>query len=155
MVAESDLEAETAQPVASNVQEPDEYSSIPDEYLSKPEEHLRKPEVFIDNAATGSAGGHDTFRNSYSSVKMRKDKVDESDNINIEIIYSETLIVQSAMKPSSIVTAENSGITNFKRFRKVLLLVSEYFFSAPFVFNWCANYRLILNKSKPNPLIMP
>lgn len=111
VVAESDLEAETSEPVVSNVQGPDEY-------VSKSEEYLSRPEVPIDNAATGSVGGHETFKNSYSDVEMRKDKIDESDNRNIDIIFSQNLIVQYAMKPSSIVTAENSGITNFKRFRK-------------------------------------
>lgn len=118
MVAESDLEAETSEPVVSNVQGPDEY-------VSKSEEYLSRPEVPIDNAATGSVGGHETFKNSYSDVEMRKDKIDESDNRNIDIIFSQNLIVQHAMKPSSIVTAENSGITNFKRFRKVLLFAFE------------------------------
>ncbi|XP_038906978.1 nijmegen breakage syndrome 1 protein isoform X2 [Benincasa hispida] len=111
VVAESDLEAETSKPVVSNVQGPDEY-------VSKSEEYLSRAEVSIDNAATGSAGDHETFKNSYSGVEMRKDKVDESDNRNIDIIFSQNLIVQNAMKPYSIVTAENSGITNFKRFRK-------------------------------------
>lgn len=120
MVAESDLEAETDKPVVSNVQGPHEY--------------LSKPEVSIDNAATGSTGGHETFKNSYSGVEMRKDKVDESDNRNIDIIYSQNLIVQHATKPSSIVTAENSGITNFKRFRKVLLLAFECLILHHFVF---------------------
>ena len=56
---------------------------------------------------------------------MRNDKVDESDNSNIDIIFTQNLIAQHVMKPSSIVTAEDGGITNFKRFRKVLLLASE------------------------------
>ncbi|KAG7036716.1 Nijmegen breakage syndrome 1 protein, partial [Cucurbita argyrosperma subsp. argyrosperma] len=111
VVAESDLEAETDKPVASNVQGSDEHLGIPDE-------HLSKPEVSIDHADSGSTGGHKTFRNSYSGVKMRNDKVDESDNSNIDIIFTQNLIVQHVMKPSSIVTAEDGGITNFKRFRK-------------------------------------
>ncbi|XP_023521477.1 nijmegen breakage syndrome 1 protein [Cucurbita pepo subsp. pepo] len=118
VVAESDLEAETDKPVASNVQGSDEHLGIPDEHLSKPEDYLSKPEVSIDHAASGSAGDHKTFRNSYSGVKMRNDKVDESDNSNIDIIFTQNLIAQHVMKPSSIVTAEDGGITNFKRFRK-------------------------------------
>lgn len=108
MVAESDLEAETAKPVdtASNVQRPDEY--------------LSKPEVFVNNATTGSAGSHETFQDGYSSVETRKDKVNESDNRNLDIIFNQNLIVRHVTEPSTIVTAEDGGVTNFKRFRKVL-----------------------------------
>ncbi|KAL4025854.1 hypothetical protein IC575_014260 [Cucumis melo] len=111
VVAESDLETETSKPVVSNVQGPDEYLSKSDEYLSR-------SLVSVDNATTGSLGGHEIVKNSSSDIEMRKDKINESDNRNIDIIFSQNLIVQHATKASTLVTAENSGITNFKRFRK-------------------------------------
>lgn len=121
MVAESDLETETSKPVVSNVQGPDEYLSKSDEYLSR-------SLVSVDNATTGSLGGHEIVKNSSSDIEMRKDKINESDNRNIDIIFSQNLIVQHATKASTLVTAENSGITNFKRFRKVLLFAFECLF---------------------------
>ncbi|XP_031738592.1 nijmegen breakage syndrome 1 protein isoform X6 [Cucumis sativus] len=110
VVAESDLETETSKPAVSNVQGPDAYVSKSDEYLSR-------PLISVDNAATGSVGGHETVKNSCSDIEMRKDKINESDSRNIDIIFSQNLIVQHATKPSTLVTAENNGI-NFKRFRK-------------------------------------
>lgn len=82
----------------------------------------------VDNATTGSLGGHEIVKNSSSDIEMRKDKINESDNRNIDIIFSQNLIVQHATKASTLVTAENSGITNFKRFRKVLLFAFECLF---------------------------
>ncbi|CAK9136414.1 unnamed protein product [Ilex paraguariensis] len=51
-------------------------------------------------------------------VMVRRDKVDEFDSGNLDIIYSQDLIVRDTNAPASVHSPTNNAVLNFKCFRK-------------------------------------
>ncbi|KAI4307739.1 hypothetical protein L6164_030893 [Bauhinia variegata] len=60
-----------------------------------------------------------SFRESIPEMTVKKNKADDSESGNSDIIYSQCLVVRDVNVPNTISTALNSGVPNFKRFRKV------------------------------------
>jgi len=76
-----------------------------------------KTETSLDGASVRS---HSTsFRNDNDDIKVKKDKVNDDESGNSDIVYSQYLIVRDTNIRTSISTAPNSSVPNFKRFRKV------------------------------------
>ncbi|KAG4966496.1 hypothetical protein JHK85_041471 [Glycine max] len=139
IVADSDIEVETATSVRSN----DAFSNDNNVKYEKTKElyvdsdpldkrkHERieassddvlhdtkraKTETSLDGASVRS---HSTsFRNDNDDIKVKKDKVNDDESGNSDIVYSQYLIVRDTNIRTSISTAPNSSVPNFKRFRK-------------------------------------
>lgn len=139
IVADSDIEVETATSVRSN----DAFSNDNNVKYEKTKElyvdsdpldkrkHERieassddvlhdtkraKTETSLDGASVRS---HSTsFRNDNDGIKVKKDKVNDDESGNSDIVYSQYLIVRDTNIRTSISTAPNSSVPNFKRFRK-------------------------------------
>jgi len=76
-----------------------------------------KTETSLDGASVRS---HATsFSNDNVGVKVKKDKVDDNETGNSDVVYSQHLIVRDTNIRSSISTAPDSSFPNFKCFRKV------------------------------------
>lgn len=76
-----------------------------------------KTETSLDGASVRS---HSTsFRNDNDDIKVKKDKVNDDESGNSDIVYSQYLIVRDTNIRTSISTAPNSSVPNFKHFRKV------------------------------------
>lgn len=65
---------------------------------------------------------HDeTCGNSFDTRQVKREKDDEPESSNSDIIYSQDLIVRSAELPAAATyTGGSTGVVNFKRFRKVV-----------------------------------
>ncbi|XP_034682569.1 nijmegen breakage syndrome 1 protein isoform X2 [Vitis riparia] len=108
VVADSDAEVETATSIHTNAAvrtaEDIKYDS--------------KREISIGQAANASETGHMThFRQRNDGVKTRRDKVDESESGNPDVLYSQDLIVRDINLLTSFSSTKNR-IVNFKCFRK-------------------------------------
>ena len=80
--------------------------------------HMRLDTSLDDISA--SLNTHSTsFRQGSSSVTVKKDEMNDSESVNLDIIYSQSLVVRDVSTPSTIDTAPNRSVPNFKRFRKV------------------------------------
>ena len=78
-----------------------------------------KGEISIGQASTASETGYMThFRQKNDDVTRRRDKVDESESINPDVIYSQDLIVKDINLLISFPSTKNR-VVNFKCFRKV------------------------------------
>ncbi|CBI24024.3 hypothetical protein VitviT2T_005056 [Vitis vinifera] len=108
VVADSDAEVETATSIHTNAAvrtaEDIKYDS--------------KGEISIGQAANASETGHMThFRQRNDGVTTRRDKVDESESGNPDVLYSQDLIVRDINLLTSFSSTKNR-IVNFKCFRK-------------------------------------
>lgn len=108
VVADSDAEVETATSIHTNATvrtaEDIKYDS--------------KGEISIGQAANASETGHMThFRQRNDGVTTRRDKVDESESGNPDVLYSQDLIVRDINLLTSFSSTKNR-IVNFKCFRK-------------------------------------
>lgn len=133
MVADSDVEVETATSIHANA------TVCTDEavkFLSKAETsmttaHTEEAIKFVNKAETSM--DHATIRSEDSGVMnygdssygmtVRRDKVDESECGNADVIYSQNLVVRDVDTTSGVSTATDNRVPNFKLFRKVVNLV--------------------------------
>ena len=120
VVADSDAEVETATSIHTNAAvrtaEDIKYDS--------------KGEISIGQAANASETGHMThFRQRNDGVTTRRDKVDESESGNPDVLYSQDLIVRDINLLTSFSSTKNR-IVNFKCFRKVNNL--HWYFFIPY-----------------------
>lgn len=63
--------------------------------------------------------GHIDEKNSSNSVTIRRDRNDEPETGNSEIIYTQDLIVRDLRSSRKVQSAGEEGVVDFKRFRKV------------------------------------
>lgn len=78
---------------------------------------LAKTEASLDGSSVRS---HATsFRNDDGGIKVKKDKVDEYESGNSDIVYSQNLVVRDSNILTSISAEPNDSVPNFKRFKKV------------------------------------
>ncbi|XP_034679811.1 nijmegen breakage syndrome 1 protein-like [Vitis riparia] len=108
IVADSDAEVETAASIHANAapctKETIKYDS--------------KGEISIGQATNASETGHMThFRQMNDGVTTRRDKVDEFESGNPDVLYSQDLIVRDINLLTSFSSTKNR-IINFKCFRK-------------------------------------
>lgn len=59
------------------------------------------------------------FKDGTGGIKVKKDKVDDYGSGNSDIVYSQNLVVRDINKLTNRISAPNSSVPNFKRFRKV------------------------------------
>ncbi|XP_058748017.1 nibrin homolog [Vicia villosa] len=59
-----------------------------------------------------------SFKDGTGGIKVKKDKVDDYGSGNSDIVYSQNLVVRDIHKLTNRSSAPNSGVPNFKRFRK-------------------------------------
>lgn len=113
MVADSDVEEETATSIHAN-------ATVCDDEAIK---FVSKAETSMDHAAAKSEDAHvmSGIDGSYG-MTVGRDKVDETECGNADIIYSQDLVVQYMDLPSRANTIANNGVLNFKHFRKVMAL---------------------------------
>lgn len=129
MVADSDVEVETATSIHANATV---CTDEPVKVLSKAEtsmatarteeaiKFVNKAETSMDHAAIRSEDtGVMNYRDSSCGMTVRRDKVDESECGNADVIYSQNLVVRDMDITSSVNTATNNRVPNFKCFRKV------------------------------------
>ncbi|XP_059452805.1 nibrin homolog [Corylus avellana] len=128
VVADSDVEVETATSIHANATVcTDEAVKV----LSKPEtsmatvhteeaiKFVNKAETSMDHAAIRSEdSGVMNYRDSSYGMTVRRDKVDDSECENADVIYSQTLVVRDMDITSGVSTATNNRVPNFKLFRK-------------------------------------
>ena len=80
-----------------------------------------KLETSLDDASVRLDTHATSFRDGSGSMKVRKDKVDNYESGNSDIIYSQDLVVRDINIVPNMSTAPNSSVPNFKRFGKVWL----------------------------------
>ncbi|KAG6656214.1 nijmegen breakage syndrome 1 protein isoform X1 [Carya illinoinensis] len=109
VVADSDVEEETATSIHAN-------ATVCDDEAIK---FVSKAETSMDHAAAKSEDAHvmSGIDGSYG-MTVGRDKVDETECGNADIIYSQDLVVQYMDLPSRANTIANNGVLNFKHFRK-------------------------------------
>ncbi|KAK7321448.1 hypothetical protein VNO77_32101 [Canavalia gladiata] len=78
---------------------------------AKTETSLDGDSVRLDTHAT-------SFKNDDGGIKIRKDKVDDYESGNSDVIYSQCLVVRDTNIRTVSRTAPNSSVPNFKCFRK-------------------------------------
>lgn len=78
-----------------------------------------KTETSLDGAYVTSDTQATSFRDGSGGMKVRKDKIDDHESGNSDIVYSQNLVVRDINMHANISTVPNSSIPNFKRFRKV------------------------------------
>lgn len=111
MVADSDIEAETATSVRVTSTDTKDSSKF-----------LLKEETSINLVETKPVASPTTsFRERSDTITAGRAKAEESEN-NSDIIYSQDLIIRNYNLPASIYPMAKNGAVNFKRFRKVLTL---------------------------------
>lgn len=128
VVADSDVEVETATSIHANATV---CTDEPVKVLSKAEtsmatarteeaiKFVNKAETSMDHAAIRSEDtGVMNYRDSSCGMTVRRDKVDESECGNADVIYSQNLVVRDMDITSSVNTASNNRVPNFKCFRK-------------------------------------
>lgn len=87
-------------------------SRLEDMKCAKSETSLYDASSRLDTHAT-------RFKEVSGSMTVRKDKVDDSEPRNSDVIYSQDLIVRDINISSRRNAATNSSVPDFKRFRKV------------------------------------
>lgn len=94
----------------------DSIEASSDDVLTRlPDTKRARTETSLDGASVRS---HDTnFRKDNDVIKVKKDKVDDNETGNSDVVYSQHLIVRDTNMRSSIST--DSSFPNFKCFRKV------------------------------------
>ncbi|XP_041007224.1 nijmegen breakage syndrome 1 protein isoform X2 [Juglans microcarpa x Juglans regia] len=109
VVADSDVEEETTTSIHAN-------ATVCDDEAIK---FVSKAETSMDHAAAKSVDAHvmSCIDGSYG-MTVERDKVDEPECGNADIIYSQDLVVQYMDLPSRANTTANNGVLNFKHFRK-------------------------------------
>ncbi|XP_059623310.1 nibrin homolog isoform X2 [Cornus florida] len=81
--------------------------------------HESKGVSSMNHAAAGLETGHITCsRDRNDSITVKRDEIDESESGNLDIIYSQDLIVRDTNLPATVYSSTNSGAPNFKCFRK-------------------------------------
>ncbi|XP_017431016.1 nibrin homolog isoform X3 [Vigna angularis] len=75
-----------------------------------------KTETSLDGASVRSHAIN--FGNDNDGVKVKKDKVDDNETGNSDVVYSQNLIVRDTDIRNSISSSPNSSFPNFKCFRK-------------------------------------
>ncbi|GAV61712.1 FHA domain-containing protein [Cephalotus follicularis] len=109
VVADSDAEQETATSRHAPAPVCNEESSKCD----------RKVNESVDHVANIPEGRHVTrLGDDNRCITARRDKFDESETGNIDIIYSQDLMVRHLNIPANISSAAKNEVLNFKRFRK-------------------------------------
>lgn len=114
MVANSDVEVEMA---TSNHANATVCTDEAVKFVSKAETSLVQATVKSGDATVMSC-----IDGSYG-MTVGKDKVDEPICGNADIVYSQDLVVQYVDIPSRVNTTANSGVLNFKHFRKVMAVI--------------------------------
>ncbi|KAL0015172.1 hypothetical protein SO802_002241 [Lithocarpus litseifolius] len=121
VVADSDLEGETATSIQENVTVcTDEAIKV----VSKAETSMasEEPIKFVSETDHAAIKSKDICGTSYRDVScgitVKMDKVDESECGNSDILFSQDLVVRDMNIPSRFSTTTNNGVLNFKRFRK-------------------------------------
>ncbi|XP_020212286.1 nijmegen breakage syndrome 1 protein [Cajanus cajan] len=74
-----------------------------------------KTETSLDGASVRS---HDTSFGNNDGIRVKKDKADDYESGNSDIVYGQHLVVRDTNLHTSTSTAPNSNVPNFKRFRK-------------------------------------
>lgn len=131
VVAESDVEGETAASVPANdvVASEDAPRSLKkagsiDPEASRSDDRI---DMIIIRENTGSMAarrdrvdesGYAKVDNSSGMIAIRE-KVDESEDANLDIIYSQDLIVRNSKLTLTVSSTANREVVNFKRFRKM------------------------------------
>lgn len=128
VVADSDVEVETATSIHANATTCADEAIIS---LSKAEastatacteediKFVRKTVTPMDHAAVKSEDSCVmSYRDSTHGKTVGRDKVDDSECGNADIIYSQDLVARDMDIPSNINATANNGVLNFKRFRK-------------------------------------
>ncbi|XP_019456824.1 PREDICTED: nijmegen breakage syndrome 1 protein [Lupinus angustifolius] len=77
-----------------------------------------KMETSLDGVSVKSDTNVTSIRDSGVDIKVMKDKVDDHESGNSDIIYSQNLVVRDTNVDTNRSTVPNSSIPNFKRFRK-------------------------------------
>lgn len=78
-------------------------------------------EISMNYAAPKSEDNYVMSCRRSSDTSTVRGKLDESESGNVDIIYSQDLIVRDASIPCTIATTANHRVVNFKRFRKVMI----------------------------------
>jgi nijmegen breakage syndrome protein 1 len=85
---------------------------------------VSEAETVMDHAAIKSKDSCGmSYRDGSCGMTIRIDKVDESECGNLDILFSQDLVVRDMKIPSCVSTTTNNGVLNFKKFRKVMTLV--------------------------------
>ncbi|GMY24558.1 nijmegen breakage syndrome 1 protein isoform X1 [Fagus crenata] len=80
---------------------------------------VSKAETVMDHAAIKSKDSCGmSYRDGSCGMTIRIDKVDESECGNLDILFSQDLVVRDMKIPSRVSTTTNNGVLNFKKFRK-------------------------------------
>jgi hypothetical protein len=133
VVADSDVEVETTTSIHANAMVcTDEAVKV----LGKAEtsmatvdteetiKFVNKAETSMDHAAIKSEdSGVMNYRDNSYGMTVRRDKVDESECGNADVIYGQNLVVRDMDITSGVSSATNNRVPNFKLFRKVVTLV--------------------------------
>lgn len=82
---------------------------------------VRKTVTPMDHAAVKSEDSCVmSYRDSTHGKTVGRDKVDDSECGNADIIYSQDLVARDMDIPSNVNATANNGVLNFKRFRKAI-----------------------------------
>ncbi|KAM7515945.1 hypothetical protein LguiA_005528 [Lonicera macranthoides] len=81
-------------------------------------EYQRKRDISSDCAVDKSKSDH-VLRDGSESMIGRVHKVEDSESENVDIIFSQDLIVRDTYVPASVNSSINGAVINFKRFRKM------------------------------------
>ncbi|OMO99219.1 hypothetical protein COLO4_13435 [Corchorus olitorius] len=121
VVADSDDEHESATPANANGSTHKEgaqtYANKAEMSLEAPN-HVNKAEGSTYNDATRFQDSQVTLRDDNGCLTARRNKAEESENGNSDIIYSEALIIRDVHIPSTINMIADNRVINYKRFRK-------------------------------------
>ncbi|XP_021297903.1 nijmegen breakage syndrome 1 protein isoform X1 [Herrania umbratica] len=121
VVADSDEEHEAATSVNANAStsKVGSQSCVNREEISmEAPNYVSKAEVSTYHGATRLEDGQVTFRDDNGCLTARRDKAEESEYGNSDIVYSQVLIVRDVNLPSTTNFITDKRVTNYKRFRK-------------------------------------
>lgn len=111
IVADSEAEVETATSIHAT-------TNISSEETPK---NVNNPEISMVNPPTRSGHSHVVnFTDNNGGMTARREKVDEPESGNPDIIYSQDLIIRELNLPATISSTANDGVLNFKLFKKVM-----------------------------------
>ncbi|OMO92443.1 hypothetical protein CCACVL1_06848 [Corchorus capsularis] len=121
VVADSGDEHESATPANANASTHKEgaqtYANKAEMSLEAPN-HVNKAEGSTYNDAARLQDSQVTLRDDNGCLAARRNKAEESENGNSDIIYSQALIIRDVHIPSTINMIADNRVINYKRFRK-------------------------------------
>lgn len=93
-------------------------STLDDISTSLHEIKRAKADISLDTSMRSDT--HATsFKDGTGGIEVKKDKVDDYGSGNSDIVYSQNLVVRDINTLTNRISAPNSSLPNFKRFRKV------------------------------------